>query len=410
MSAPIKGLVRRICESVLAIALDTKGVESMSGHLLQGMRIGGIAAYAPRHRVSNRRIAARLRMERMKINSARRNDGLPQLDTRQSKLFKTGDRWIQRFIGFKERRFAAEGEGTIDLAARASLLLMDKANLKASEIDGIVFGTVTPSYLNSPPDSALLQDRLGIMPSNGDSPREFHCIDCSLACSTWVASMKHAYLLISTGMAKNVLVVGADRMSTTINWRDRAFASVLGDAGTATWCTAVPPEEDWFGLENFWNWASGKDGDVIVTPKGGSSHPVSSFEDISEYKDKLTMDGTMVKEVMVPLVGGQGIDLALRKAGWSMDMLDLASLHEANLMMNQSIVNQWKERGFRGKVIDAGGMFGNTTSASIPLAVTMHPDELKPGRRFVWVAFGGGLTVTSLLGEIKHPVISARAT
>jgi 3-oxoacyl-[acyl-carrier-protein] synthase-3 len=332
------------------------------------------------------------------------------MDSRESKLFKTGDRWIQRFIGFKERRFAADGEGTIDLAARASLLLLDKLDLKASDIDGIVFGTVTPSYLNSPPDSALLQDRLGIMPSNGDSPREFHCIDCSLACSTWVAAMKLAYLMISSGMANNILVIGADRMSSTINWRDRAFATVLGDAGSATWCTAVPKEEDWFSIRHFWNWASGKDGDVIVTPKGGSKQPVSTFEDILTYKDKLTMDGPMVKEVMVPLVGGQGIDLALSKVGWTMDMLDLASLHEANLVMNQSIVDQWRQRGFTGKVLDAGGMFGNTTSASIPLALALNANELTLGRRFIWVAFGGGLTVTSLLGEIKHPIKTITAT
>lgn len=376
----------------------------MSGTGTFGMRIGGIAAYAPRHKISNNRIAARLRKERMRLNAENRRNGDKELDKRQEKLFKTSDRWIQRFIGFKERRFAAEGEATIDLAARAALLLLNETELKAHDIDSIVFGTVTPTYLNSPPDSALLQDRLGIMSFDGETPREFTCIDVSLACSTWVASLRQAYLLISSGMAKNVLVIGADKMSDTINWKDRAFATVLGDAGTATWCTAVPPEEDWFQPSQFWSWASGKDGDIIVTPVGGSARPVATLQDIVEYRNRLTMDGAMVKELIVPLIGGPGISAALTKAGWTMDMLDLASLHEANLVLNRGIIDQWRKRGFTGDVLDAGGMFGNTTSATIPLALTLHPDKLTVGKRFVLSAFGGGLTATMAMGEIKHPL------
>jgi 3-oxoacyl-[acyl-carrier-protein] synthase-3 len=219
-----------------------------------------------------------------------------------------------------------------------------------------------------------------------------------------VASLRQAYLLISSGAARDVLVIGADKMSSTINWRDRAFATVLGDAGTATWCTAVPPEEDWFGHERFWSWASGRDGDVIITPAGGSSLPVETLDDLTSYRNRLTMDGAMVKELMVPLVGGPGADAALKKAGWTMDMLDIATFHEANLMMNQDIVKQWNARGFAGTVVDAGGMFGSTTSDSIPLALTLHPDRLTVGTRFVWFAFGGGLSASSVMGEIKHPL------
>jgi 3-oxoacyl-[acyl-carrier-protein] synthase-3 len=375
-----------------------------------GMRMGGMAAYAPRLKVSNSRIAARLRLERMRINLNNGRNGLGRLDKRQEKLYSTSDRWIQRFIGFKERRFAAEGEGTIDLAARAALLLLSKTELKAPDIDGVVFGTVTPSYLNSPPDSALLQDRLGIPASDGDLPREFHAIDVSLACSTWVASLKQAYLLISSGMAKNILVIGADKMSDTINWRDRAFATVLGDAGTATWCTAVPPEEDWFDHSRFWSWASGKDGDIIITPVGGSARPISKTKDLTDYQNRLTMDGAMVKELIVPMVGGPGIRAALKKAGWAMDSLDLASLHEANLVLNRGIIKQWSKDGFHGEVLDAGGMFGNTTSATIPLSLTLHPEALQVGRRFALVAFGGGLSTNIALGEIKHPFVAVSAT
>lgn len=369
-----------------------------------GMRVAAIAAYAPSSRISNKRIAARLRLERMRVNAERRQNGGQPLDSRERKLYATSDRWIQRFIGFKERRFAPDSEGTIDLAARAALMLANSSSLNVNDLDGIVFGTVTPSYLNSPPDSALLQDRLGIQPFDGDRPKEFFCIDSSLACSTWVACLRQAYLLISSGMARNLLVIGADKMSDTINWRDRAFATVLGDGATATWVTAVPPEEDWFDPNQFWSWASGRDGNIIVTPKGGSKTPVTTVTDITSYQNKLTMDGAMVKELIVPLVGGPGADAALAKAGWSMDSVDLVSLHEANLVLNQGIIDQWREKGFQGQVLDAGGMFGNTTSATIPLAVALNKDEIKKGRRFLWSAFGGGLTVSMALGTIKHDV------
>jgi 3-oxoacyl-[acyl-carrier-protein] synthase III len=371
-----------------------------------GMRIGGIAAYAPRNRVSNNRIAARLRKERMTIQAQQRFSGLEKLDRKQEKLFETSDRWIQRFIGFTERRFAPDSEATIDLAARAAHALLDNSSLKPSDIDGIIFGTVTPSYLSSPPDAALLQDRLGIPAYVGDMPRDIYCIDCSLACSTWVVSLHQAYMLISSGMARNVLVIGADKMSTTISWRDRAFACVLGDAGTATWCTACPPEEDWFAPEQFWSWASGKDGDVIVTPVGGSSKPLSSEREIQEYRNKLTMDGAMVKELIVPLIGGPGIKAALDKAGWNLSQLDLATLHEANRILNRDIESHWRKDGFAGKVLDAGGKFGNTTSASIPLAVTLNANEMTVGKRFVWFAFGGGLSAACVLGQVNHPVVA----
>jgi len=369
-----------------------------------GMRIAAISAYAPRYRVSNKKIAARLRLERMRVNASSRDNGHGGLGPKERKLFATSDRWIQRFIGFKERRFAPEGEGTIDLAARAALLLLNETGLKTSSLDGIVFGTVTPSHLNSPPDSALLQDRLGIPPYENGEPREFYCIDSSLACSTWVACLRQAYLLISSGAARNLLVIGADKMSDAINWQDRAFATVLGDAGTAIWCSAVPEDEDWFGPRNFWSWASGRDADIIVTPKGGSKDPITAFDDVTSYRNRLTMDGAMVKELIVPLVGGPGARAALAKAGWKMSSIDLASLHEANLVLNQGIIKQWQQEGFQGEVLDAGGMYGNTTSATIPLALALHADALQVGRRFIWAAFGGGLSTNIALGQIRHEI------
>jgi 3-oxoacyl-[acyl-carrier-protein] synthase-3 len=368
--------------------------------MCNGMRLDAIAAYAPEHVWRNARVAARLRLERMRLRAA----GSRVLDPDEAKLFETSDRWVRRFIGFTERRFAGRHEGTIDLATRAARLLFERTGVKGTDVDAIVVASVTPSYLYSPPDTALLQHELGIPVWQGAMPRELKGADVSLACSSWVAALMLTYALIRAGMARRVLLVGADRMSAAINWRDRSFATVLGDAGTATLCSAVPEPEDWFAPSQFWQWLDGGHADTIMTPAGGSRHPDPAQPEVEAGRHRLAMDGAAVRKVMVPFVGGPAMDAALERAGWKMEDLDLATQHEANPTLNASITQMWRERGFRGRVLDSGGRFGNTTSASIPLALALNGPELSVGRRFALVGYGGGLSATFAFGTIRHPL------
>lgn len=366
--------------------------------VLQGMRLEGISAYAPEHVWSNARVAARLRLERMRT----RKTGNGPLTAEEAKLFETSDRWVRRFIGFTERRFSDGREGTIDLATEAARELLARLGADPGGIDAILFGTVTPSHLYSPPDAAMLQDRLGIPLWQGVTPREIKGADLSLACSTWVASLMLCYSLIRSGMAKRILLIGADRMSATINWRDRGFATVLGDAGTATLCSAVPEAEDWFAPSQFWSWLDGSEAGMILTPAGGSKHPDPTPAELEAGRHRLAMDGAKVRSKLVPFVGGPAADAALAKAGWSFADLDMVSLHEANRTLNASIIEIWRQRGFTGRVLDADGRFGNTTSATIPLALALNAEHLEVGKRFGWFAFGGGLSASFALGTIRH--------
>jgi 3-oxoacyl-[acyl-carrier-protein] synthase-3 len=364
------------------------------------MRLDGISAHAPDEVWSNARVAARLRLERIRMRSNRAG----QLSLEQMKLFETSDRWVRRFIGFTERRFCRPGEGTVDLAARAARQLFERSGVSSRDIDAIVVASVTPSYLYSPPDAALLQHELGIPVWQGPVPREVLGADVSLACSSWVTSLMFCYALIRAGLAQRIVLIGADRMSAAINWRDRSFATVLGDAGTATLCTAVPEEEDWFSPSQFWSWLDGSQSEIIRTPVGGSRQPAPSPEEIEAGEHRLAMDGAAVRKILVPFVGGPAIDAALGKAGWRIEDLDLVTLHEANLTLNESIVTAWRERGLRGRVLSASGRFGNTTSASIPLALALNPEDLAIGRRFGLFGFGGGLSACFAFGTIRHPL------
>lgn len=366
------------------------------------MRLDGVSAYVPEQVWSNARVAARLRLERMRTSERMRAAGNGGLGPEEAKLFQTSDRWVRRFIGFSERRFCAEGMGTIDLAAGAARQLFERSGHLARDVDAIVVGSVTPSYLYSPPDAALLQHELGIPVWQGPLPRTMIGADVSLACSSWVASLMICYALIRAGLARRVLLVGADRMSAAINWRDRSFATVLGDAGTATLCTAVPAAEDWFAPSQFWSWIDGSHAEIIRTPAGGSRRPSPTPDEIEAGQHRLRMDGAAVRTVLVPFVGGPAMDAALTKANWRIDELDAVSLHEANLTLNASIVKMWRERGFRGQVLDAGGRFGNTTSASIPLALALNPDALRVGTRFGLLGFGGGLSASFVFGTVRH--------
>ena len=365
-----------------------------------GMRLDCISAHAPEQVWSNARVAARLRLERMRMRADRGG----RLSREQAKLFETSDRWVRRFIGFTERRFCREGEGTIDLATRAARQLFERSHLTSQDIDAIIVGSVTPSYPYSPPDAALLQHELGIPVWQGPAPREIVGADVSLACSSWVTSLMFCYALIRAGLARRIILIGADRMSAAINWRDRSFATVLGDAGTATLCTAVPETEDWFSPSQFWSWLDGSQADIIRAAAGGSRKPTPTGSEIDAGEHRLAMDGAAVRKILVPFVGGPAIDAALTKAGWRLEDLDLVTLHEANLTLNESIVAKWRERGLRGRVLDAAGRFGNTTSASIPLALARNSNELSVGRKFGLFGFGGGLSSCFAFGTIRHEI------
>lgn len=369
-----------------------------------GMAVRSIAAFLPNpeHPVTNDEIAQRLLVE---MDRRQAELGRP-LTRDEASRYRTNWRWIEQGIGFTGRFLAPPGVGTIDLATGAAELLLEKTGLDRLTLDRIVFATVTPSYLHSPPDAAILQNAIGLPAFRQDKPRELGALNVSLACCSWVAALMECYAFIRAGMAKHILLVGADAMNTAINWGNRTFACVLGDAGTAMELVAVPEEDDWFSPSGFYSWCDGSRAQVIMTPKGGSRDPLRDPQDLLDYRHALTMDGPQVREDMVPFVGGPGTLAALEKAGLTFADLGFAVLHQANLVLNTQIVERWRTQGFKGVILEAGPEFANTTSASIPLALARRGKMLNQhlGQRCLLVSFGGGYTYASSILENKSPV------
>ncbi len=363
-----------------------------------GMRLTGVAGYAPPTILTNDDIAQRLQAERERYASELDR----ALTADEAKLFETSDRWIRRFIGFESRREAGPGEGSSDLGLTAARLLLKGLHLAPGDIDGVIVATVFPSYRHSPPDSALIAHGLGIPTWIGGRPRETLGLDVALACCSWAAGLHLVYRHLAD--AERILLIGADRMTSTINWRDRSFACVLGDAGTATLCQRVDVTDDWFHDRSFVSWLDGSNDMVIHSPVGGSRNPDITPKDLARYRHRLTMNGARVREDMVPFISGPALDLALGKAGVRLSELDLLVLHEANLVLNREILARLRQRGFAGQMLDAGGKFGNTTSASIPLALALNGEELKVGRTIALVGFGGGYSLRVAVGTIRHPI------
>src|SRR5204862_6576512 len=133
---------------------------------------------------------------------------------------------------------------------------------------------------------------------------------------------------IRSGMARKVLLIGADRMSATINWRDRGFATVLGDAGTATLCSAVPEKDDWFAPSQFWSWLDGAEAGMIRTAAGGSRRPAPTAAEMEAGCHRLAMDGAAVRLVLVPVMGGPGTDAAVAAAPGRCSRRGRGVLHE----------------------------------------------------------------------------------
>jgi 3-oxoacyl-[acyl-carrier-protein] synthase-3 len=302
----------------------------------------------------------------------------------------TSDSWIQERTGIKQRRFFTYGKDTnASMATAASRMALERASLKASDVDLIVYATITPDYY-FPGSAFLMQRELGL--------EGIGVIDIRNQCSGFVYALSIADQFIKTGMYKRILVVGAEIQSTWINksTAGRGVAVIFGDgAGAAVVEATTDPDHRILSTHLH---ADGRYAEDLYVKEPGSSRPDRSAtkEMIDEGGFDVVMNGNAVfKHAVVRFM--EVINESLNANGYQAEDLDLLVPHQANIRISGYVQQQMNLPD--EKVFNNIQHYGNTTAASIPIALTEAYDQgrVKPGDLVCLAAFGSGFTWASAL-------------
>lgn len=300
-----------------------------------------------------------------------------------AKMVDTSDEWIRTRTGIRKRHIVEPGTPTSELAVRACQDALDRRGLHAAEVDLIVVATITPD-MAFPATACILQDKLQAVRAWG--------FDVSAACSGFPYALTIGAQFIQSGAHERVLVVGADVMSSIVDYQDRTTCVLFGDGAGAVLLEA---SEDETGILDFAHEVDGSGGGLLSLPAGGSALP-ASHETVDRRQHFIRQEGGRVFKFAVRKMAEASTNLLVRNAIAPED-LDLLVVHQAN----ERIVDATRARlGLpKRKVVKNIQDYGNTTAATIPLALGTALDDgrLKPGNLVVLTAVGAGLTVGTVL-------------
>ncbi|CAA6817599.1 MAG: 3-oxoacyl-[acyl-carrier-protein] synthase, KASIII (EC [uncultured Sulfurovum sp.] len=309
------------------------------------------------------------------------------------KMVDTSDEWILKRTGISERRIAERDEYTSDMAAKASVIAIERAGLDVSEIDLVVCATVTPDYFNMPATACIISDKIGI--------NNVQAFDISAACSGFVYALSVAKAFVESGMKKHVLIVGAEKFSSIIDYTDRGTCILFGDgAGAAVISATEDKSEAFIDLHAS---ADGSYGDFLSTPAPGCIHPVSQ-KVIDEGLNFVQMKGNETFKLAVKTLTKDVKDILAKNEINSEDIPHFIP-HQANYRIIKAVGDSLKMK--EEQVVLTVGKYGNTSAASIPMAINdiWESGRLKKGELMLLDTFGGGLTWASALlpfaGESK---------
>jgi 3-oxoacyl-[acyl-carrier-protein] synthase-3 len=297
---------------------------------------------------------------------------------------ETNHNWIVERTGIHQRHMVERGTATSDLATMAVDDLLKQRGIEADEIELIIVATVTPDMF-FPSTACLVQNKIRANKAWG--------FDISAACSGFLYALTTGAQFIESGAHNKVVVIGADVMSSIINYEDRATCILFGDGAGAV--LLEPSESEDIGLLDYKHEIDGSGGQHLYMPGGGSLHP-SSHETVEKKMHYVHQDGQAVFKYAVRKMG-EASRRTLERNGLEGKDLDLFIAHQANLR----IINATAEKlGLDGtKVVKNIHKYGNTTAATIPLAIgdAMDDGRLKKGSLVLFAAVGAGFTVGSVL-------------
>ncbi len=298
---------------------------------------------------------------------------------------ETSDEWIRERTGIRQRYIARNGETCVSLAANASRQALAEAGVSAADVDLIVFGTCSPDKL-LPAAGAELQAQLGASKASA--------FDLNAACTSFVYGLSVAEGFLAAGSAETVLVIGAEKLSGIINWKDRNTCVLFGDGAGAA---VVQRATDKRGIISRFMRSDGNLASLLYRPKGGSAEPVTP-EIIAEGSHYVHMAGRETFKHAVYSMN-EALDRALSNAGLTGNDIDLLIPHQANLRIIEATAKHGNVP--MDKVYVNVDRYGNTSAASVPIALDecMRNGRIQPGMTVMMVAFGAGFTWSSAIHQ-----------
>ena len=296
-----------------------------------------------------------------------------------SQIVDTSDEWIRTRTGIGERHLADESETVSFMASEAAKEALENSGLSIEEIDLLIVATMTPDML-FPSTACLVQSKLGL--------KKVASFDIEAACSGFLYTLEVGSSMLKAGAYKNALIIGSEKISGIVDWQDRTTCVLFGDgAGAAVLSKSEEPD---IGVLGALLRADGDAAHLLHMPGGGSNIPASS-ESLDDRQHFLKMNGKEIFKVAVRYMEQATLDL-LESKGLTIEEIDCVIPHQANMRIIDSLGERLgvpKEKFVNNLV-----RYGNTSAASIPIALTeaVKLGKLKKGDHLLLIAFGAGLT------------------
>ncbi len=297
------------------------------------------------------------------------------------KMVDTHDEWITKRTGIKERRILkGEGKGTSFMAIKAAQQLLDKKKLDPKEIELVIVATATPD-MQAAATAVYVASEIGATNAFG--------FDLEAACSSFLFGMSVAAKYIESGRYKKVLLIGADKCSSMIDYTDRATCIIFGDGAGAV---LFEPNEEGLGLQDEYLRSDGAGREFLRVKAGGSMYPMTK-EAIDRKENFVFQDGKTVFKNAVFNMADAAVKVMERNNLTNDDIQWLAA-HQANKRIIEATANRIELES--SKVMMNIQNYGNTTSATLPLLLADYEQQLKKGDNIIFAAFGGGFTWGSI--------------
>ena len=292
-------------------------------------------------------------------------------------LVDTNDEWITSRTGIKERRLLKEeGQGTSFMAIKAAQNLLEKANLDPKDIDLVIMATATPDM----PVAST-----GVYVATQIGATNAFAFDLQAACSSFLYGMSTASAYIASGKYKKVLLIGADKMSSIIDYTDRATCIIFGDGAGAV---LFEPNTEGLGLQDEILKSDGIGREFLKIEAGGSILPPSE-ETVKNKQHFVFQDGKTVFKYAVSGMADVS-EKIMQRNNLSHDDINWLVAHQANKRIIDATANRMELD--ESKVLINIQKYGNTTSATLPLLLSDFENQLKKGDNIIFAAFGGGFT------------------